>query len=918
MHAKPTALRCLSWRPMVRAPLLSLLLALLPALPGPAFAAPPLPMRLPAEVRPLAVSLSLTVDPSQPSHQGEVEIDVELQRPLAQLQLHAKELRIRGAWLESGAHRLALRTAPLDAERIVLSLQRAPRLARQPTTLPAGRSRLVLAFDGRLQDTDVYGLFRQRLGLQAHSAWAAFTQFEPTGARLAFPLFDEPGFKLPWTLTLTVPAALTALSNMPVAQTDTADAPPGMKRVRFATTPPLPSYLLAFAVGDFESVDAGQVGATPLRVWLPRGRAADAAVAATSSARVLAALEQWFGQPHPFAKLDSLALPVTSGFDAMEHPGLVTYGSQLLLAAPGQASPQWQREHGSVVAHELAHQWFGNLVTPRWWDDLWLNESFASWLGDRITAELQPGWGWDLAMVRARERAMQADQLSSARRIQQPVERDEDFGNLWDAITYEKGQTVLAMAERWLGPERFRDGVRRLMQRHAWGSVRSDDFFAALAEVAASDAGTGTDTSADLPSALRSFTGQPGIPLLRVALHCQAGQAPRLALAQSRWRPLGAAAPAERGPGWQIPLLLRTPAGEQRLLLNSAEASLELADADCPAWVQANVGGVGYHRTAYAGDGLARLAAAPGLADAEALALLDDARALHAAGELDTAALQLQVQALAGHPRHALAELALQTLQRLDRLLPDDAAAHAAKAARWQQLFGDRARALGWLPADTDGNSNGDSDDQRLLRAQLLPAVADAGEDAGLRAQARRLAEAWLLDRASLPAALRPAVLRTAALDGDAGLFEALRAALRASDQRSERQDLLRALAHFRQPALAERARELLLDPALDIRDSLGPLLRSQANDAQLRHGALAFVERHKTALFKRLGRDDPAWLPQLFASACSNDEAKRLQAVFGPTARRYQGGELALARTLETVQQCVAWRQHHQVRPLN
>lgn len=875
---------------------------------GLAIAAPKqgLPLRLPTEVRPLAVSLSLTVDPAQPRHQGEVEIDVELQRALSQLQLHAKDLRIRSAWLETGAHRLALRAAPLDAERIALSLQRP---TRQQPRLPAGRARLVLAFDGALQNQDVYGLFRQRLGLQQHSPWAAFTQFEPTGARLAFPLFDEPGFKLPWTLTLTVPAALTALSNMPVAEIRSDEAPPGMKRVRFATTPPLPSYLLAFAVGDFESVDGGQVGATPLRVWLPRGRSADAAVAATSSARALAALERWFGQPHPFAKLDSLAIPVTTGFDAMEHPGLVTYSASLLLAAPGQASPQWQRDHLATVAHELAHQWFGNLVTPAWWDDLWLNESFASWLGDRISAELQPepAWGGDLAMVRARARAMQADQLASARRIQQPVERDEDFGNLWDAITYEKGQTVLAMAERWLGPERFRDGVRRLMQRHAWGSVRSEDFFQALAD--ADDAALPDAAPHPLADALRSFTSQPGMPLLRVALQCPAGQPPRLELAQSRLLPLGSPASADRGLRWRLPLLLRTPAGEQRLLLDGGEARLDLADADCPAWVQANVGGVGYHRTAYAGDGLARLVAAPGLSDAEALALLDDGRALHGAGELDTAALLGLIQALAGHARADLAEAALQALQRLDMLQPGAGAERTERAQRWQRLFGDRARALGWLPRD------GESEDLRLLRAQLLPALADAGDDAELRAQARRLAEAWLLDRASLPVALRAAVLQTAALDGDAGLFEALRAALRASEQRGERQDLLRALARFRQPALAERARELLLDPALDIRDSLGPLLRSQGEDAQLREGALAFVARHQAALVKRLGRDEPAWLPRLFASACSDDEARRLQAVFGPTARRYQGGELALARTLEAVQQCTAWRQHHAAR---
>ena len=266
-----------------------------------------------------------------------------------------------------------------------------------------------------------------------------------------------------------------------------------------------------------------------MRIIVPAGRAADAAFAAASTGAIVRRLEAFFAQPHPYPKLDSLAVPVTVGFDAMENAGLITYASTALLAAPGQQTPRFRREYTALAAHELAHQWFGNLVTMAWWDDLWLNESFASWLGDRITAELQPGWGFDSAAVAARREAMRTDRLLSSRRIAEPVNSDDDLAGVWDSITYQKGQSVLAMFEQWLGPDRFRAGVRRCIGHHAWGSATAADFSAALAP----------DEPA-LPDALRSFTHQPGIPRVAVSLLCDDGP-PRLRLRQSRLLALGSA-----------------------------------------------------------------------------------------------------------------------------------------------------------------------------------------------------------------------------------------------------------------------------------------------------------------------------------------------------------------------------------------
>ncbi len=850
-------------------------------------AEPALTMRLPADVQPKAYALALTLDPAQPHHSGTVEIDLLLRQPTSRIRLHAKDLQLQQVWLDVGARRLVGKFKQLDADNISLQFAHA---------VPAGPARLTIAFTGTLQDKDVYGLFRQH----EDGRWYAMTQFESTGARLAFPLFDEPGWKVPWTLTLTVPEPLLALSNMPnMPQAQQSPAKPGWKTVRFEPTPPLPSYLLAFAVGAFDVRDAGFTGPTgplggahasrtPLRVITPAGRAADAAYAASTTGAIVERLEAYFGMPHPYPKLDSLAIPVTVNFGAMEHAGLVTYASTLLLAAPSDQTPRFQRDYVSIAAHELAHQWFGNLVTMAWWDDLWLNESFASWLGARITTELQPGWGWDTNVLEARRDAMRTDRLLSSRRIAEPVRNADELANVWDSITYQKGQVVLAMFEQWLGPERFQAGVRRYIQRHAWGHATGDDFLAALAP-----------EDPALPNAMRSFTQQPGIPRVAVDLLCSDGP-PRLHLRQSRLLALGSAAPASTS-RWQVPMLIRTPAGPSRILLTETEATLPLPDTTCPAWVQANAGGLGYYRVAYGAGLQAALMAQPDLPVAERLAGLDDAQGLSEAGDLPLDQMLALAEAQASHPDRRVVEQAVVVLRAAYPLISDDQ--QAGYAARWQRALGERAHALGWLPRPDD------SEDQRLLRSTLLPVLADLGHDATLRAQARRLADGWLADPTSLDPALREAVLSSAALDGDEAYFDALRSALARSTERNQRQDLLAALGHFRAPALAERARGLLLDNSIDIREAQWPLMGAQKTDPALRSGLLRFVQQHHAELVQRLGREEPAWLPGYFNRACSVEDASRIEAVFAPQAARFQGGRRALAQTLEAVRLCAAWR---------
>ncbi|GGY18260.1 M1 family metallopeptidase [Paludibacterium paludis] len=834
-------------------------------------AAPATPMRLPDTAAPLAYHLDLSVDPEKPTHSGTVRIDIEIKRPTTVLRLNATDITIRSARLSIGGRRLAARTNKADDDMIDLVF---------PAPLPAGRGELDIAFRGKINDKDVEGLFRQKEG---HD-WYAFTQFESTSARQAFPSFDEPRWKVPWSISLTVPQKLTAVANTPVRRE--VRLPGGLKRVEFQTTRPLPSYLVAFGVGPFSILDGGMAGKAPLRIITPRGRAHEARYAAKMTPAIVSRLENYFGMDYPYEKLDLMVLPITVGFGAMENPGLITFESGLLIAKPDNETDNFKRGFVSVAAHELAHQWFGDYVTMVWWDDLWLNESFASWMGDKITDQVMPEWHWDTSLERARARAMKTDRLASARRIHQPVDTPEDLSGAFDDITYQKGQAMLGMFETWLGAERFRNGVRRYMARHAWGNATGRDFIAAL-----------SDGDTALAEAFASFTEQPGIPKLHVRLDCSA--TPRAVLAQSRFLPLGSA--AQTGDAhWSVPVTIRTPGGVTRYLLKDKTGSVTLPDAACPAWIQANADGSGYYRPVYEAGRLTALMQRDDLSVNEILAGLNDALALTETGDVPMAdALDLAVR-YAAHPRQEVAIRAGDILLKAGKAVAPDK--KAAYTALWQRAYGQRLRTLGLTPKPADSN-----DDHRI-REVLAFNVADKGDDAGLRREAETLVHRWLRKPDAIAPSMRETVFAIAALNGDPALFDAMAGKLRRTGDRLERSQLLNALARFRPASLAERARGLMLDPALDPRESIY-VLRIQNEEDTLRDGSLAFVKRHFDDLVNRLPKDSPGGFPRSFNGYCSEESADAVDRQFRPGIEHFDGGPTHLAQSLETIRLCAAWR---------
>jgi cytosol alanyl aminopeptidase len=514
---------------------------------------------LPNDVVPHKYTIDLTIDPSQPTFSGIARIEVELRRETDEIWMNGKDLLTGSADVDG----VAARVEPVAGEFLHVQLDAA---------VGPGRFVILMRYEGRLDEKSVVGPYRKKVG----DDWYVFTTFTPIDARRAFPCFDEPRFKAPWDLTIHTRRNLKAFANGREAS-DT-DEPNGMHAIHFAETKPLPSEVVAFAVGPFDVVAGAPAGhGTPIRVITTRGLGESAKAAARATVDVLPRLEAYTGIPYPFGKLDHIALP-EGAFGAVENPGLITYRQTALLAAPPGDTAEKKRAIRSIQAHEMAHQWFGDLVTQATWNDVWLSEGFATWLSAKVMDEELPASQRRLAAVATRERVMALEATPRGDRpVRLAMNSREDTRGVYSRVVYDKGASILLMLEGWLGEDKMRDGLRTYLKDHAFGNATTADLESALR------ASSGIDPT----PVMDSFLDVKGVPVIRA--ECKEGKVNVDVINQTT----GA---------WSVPVCVRGEGVNQTCgVIDKSYRVIDLKHS-CPAWLTLNSGATGYYRTAYTAE----------------------------------------------------------------------------------------------------------------------------------------------------------------------------------------------------------------------------------------------------------------------------------------------------------------------------
>ncbi|MFT3775020.1 MAG: M1 family metallopeptidase [Minicystis sp.] len=857
--------------------------------PVPAPVPPPLPSgRLPDTARPVRYTVALAVDPANDRFSGNVTIALDVPQPTRAVVLHARDLGIKEAEVVVAGKHLAAETSV----RMAAGGREAPDelVVTVAEPIPAGAAELRIAysapFGGKLS-----GLFH----VKEDDVSYAFTQSQPIDARRVIPCFDEPGFKVPFELEVTTSKGNLVLANTPEIARE--DAEEGRRvKYKFAPTPPLPTYLFALAVGPFDMREATKA-AVPLRLVAPTGKAALGGLALEAATAHLDLLAAYFDRPFPYPKLDLVAVPEL-GFGAMENAGLISFREDLVLLDPRSASAEARRAMASSVVHEIAHHWFGNLVTMKWWDDLWLNEGFANWIESKILDTWRPATGARMDALRGKLAVMELDGLDSARAVRQKVAGSGDAEDAFDDVTYDKSAAVLGMLESWLGPDTFRDGVRGYVKTHAFASATAADLWGALGKAA----------NRDVAKVAATFLDQPGVPLVRAELSCKSGEAPRVTLAQLPYRARSGAAPDR---AWTIPICVAYEgAGEPACgVIESAGTEITLpASGHCPKWIYPNAEERGYFHFALPPAGMRALTrAARSLSPAERIGLLAGTWALVQSGDVPADALLDLLETLRGEHDRRVVDQMIAALAHVDRALVDDASRPAFRAFVTKTL-GPTARELGFDP------KKGEPDDRRLLRVSVLAALADLADDPWVLAEAEKRAVAWIGDPRKVSADVAAIALRAGSRRSGEKRFEDLLAGAKRARSPEERLAAVSAIGGFADPALLRRGLDRMFAEPLKIQDGFHVFQAAMARPAA-RPIVLAWVKQRFGELRGKMPDFALSRLASAVETICEAHTLEDAAAFFNEALKGTEGGERAIVHALEKSELCIDVRAREAAR---
>ncbi|HEX2329069.1 MAG TPA: M1 family metallopeptidase [Candidatus Angelobacter sp.] len=852
--------------------------------------------RLPTNVIPRHYSLSFTPDLQKATFSGEETIEVDLAKGASDVTMNSAEIEIQQAEATQGQN-----TQPANAsfdeakEQVTLSV---------PNVLEAGPASIHIKFTGKL-NSQLRGFYL------AHSSTRnyAVTQFENTDARRAFPSFDEPAMKAVFDVTVVADQGDTAISNGKIVS-DTSGPVPGKHTIQFAPTPKMSTYLVAMAVGDFVC-NEGSADNIPVRVCGTPDKKPLGTAALRYAEEILHYYNTYYGIPYPFGKLDIVGAPDFEA-GAMENTAAIFYRESLLLIDDQHASVRSHQQVFEVLAHEMAHQWFGDLVTMKWWDNVWLNEGFATWMELKPSQALHPEWNALAQGVNATNRALAVDSLRNTHAIRARAETPEEINQMFDPISYEKGAAVLRMLETYVTPDVFRRGVNSYLRKFAYSNATAEDFWQAMTLA------SGRPVNKVMPT----FIDQPGEPLITVKTSCTAPPPepktarkkskrsrtrqiapakPKLEITLEQTRFLADPGPRADNPTWMVPVCVKTEGGRPFCQVVS-EKQQSLPAAGCASWVFVNANASGYYRTHYDAELLKKLSAIAmtSLSSAERLSLVNDEAALVGSGQESAANYLDLVSALKDDNERAILESIGPVLAGIHDyyLKPTDRAGFAA----WvRATFGPQLEKLGWSPQP------GEKDDQRAARALLVQILGEAGEDSRVISESVAVSHQYINNPAAVDGSLAHSALRVAALSNDPQLFNELMTVIAKPGNTPEQIDnYSEALTRFSDMALVTRWLDRIVGPETRNQDAAGYLGRELRN-VNVQQPVWDWIRQHWPAVESKLTFGNGAAIVGSTGAFCEAGLRDQAQQFF--SEHKVSSTERALKQSLEQSNRCINTR---------
>ena len=848
---------------------------------------------LPGNVRPVRYRLTLEPDLAEFTFRGEETVDIEVLEPTSAITLNCVEIDVQSCRLTlSDGTVVSPQDTVFDESQETVGFDFS-------SAIPSGSAQLDIWFTGELNDK-LRGFYRSHYtDVEGRERYLATTQFEATDARRAFPCWDEPALKAIFEVTLVVPSELVAVSNMPVASE--TQVRPGFKAVRFAETPVMSTYLLAFVVGDLAAIEQRADGGTLVRVWATRGKEEQGRYALETSAKLLAYFNDYFGIPYPLPKLDHLAIPDFAA-GAMENWGAVTYRETALLVDPQHSSAGTRQSVAAVISHEMAHMWFGDLVTMAWWNDLWLNESFASWMGDKAVDHLFPEWEmWTQFLTADTNHALSLDGLKSSHPIEQEVDNPAEIGQLFDAISYSKGGSIMRMLEHFLGSETFQRGLRRYLSRHSYGNARTLDLWDAL----------GDASGRPVTAIMDTWVKQTGYPILDAQVSRQPDGID-VTLSQTRFvyeNILGRQGADDTL--WHVPVSARTASDAYPVstLMDGPQATMRLQPAGYGSpdeWIKVNPLQNGFYRVRYPEEELAKLTSPIQnlvLPAADRLGVQNDAYALARAGHIPATQFLVIAEAYNNETDASVCADLAANLRGVDTLLWDEPyyAKFQAFARGVFQPVGDR---IGWDSRPGEGHLD------VLLRSTVLAQLGNYKDEDTLREASSRFA-AYVEDSTSVRPDIRGVVFSLAGKRGDRSTYDTVWDLQKRATLQEEKVRLLVALSHFEQTELLEETLRRSLSEEVRVHDTVRVVVSVAAN-RRGRDLAWEFLKDNWAEFDRRYGQGGFGLmrLVSIASAFTSVDRREEVDRFFkdhpAPAADR------SIRQSLERIQLNVAWLERN------